>query len=111
MSPGDDPGGRWAARLARARRAERLLIRLGWLVIVVSAVGIVAEVVAIASGYDDLADGVVVLAGLVLGGILTGAVAFGSGVNVGINAERLEREIAREGVAPGGAGPAAGTGR
>ena len=111
MTPGDDPGARWAARLARARRAERLLIRLGWLVIAVSAIGIVAEIVAIASGYDDVADGVVALAGLVLGGILTGAVAFGSGVNVGINAERLEREIAREGVAPGGAGPTAGTGR
>ena len=105
MTPGDDPGARWAARLARARRAERLLIRLGWLVIAVSAIGIVAEIVAIASGYDDVADGVVALAGLVLGGILTGAVAFGSGVNVGINAERLEREIARDGTPSGGADP------
>ncbi|GEM_PF-1008305 len=96
MSPADDADARWAERLVRARRAERLLIRLGWLVIAVSVIGIVAEVVAIASGYDDVADGFVVLAGLVLGGILTGAVAFGSGVNVGINAERLEREIARE---------------
>ena len=105
MSPGDDPAARWAVRLARARRAERLLIRLGWLVIAVSAIGIVAEIVAIASGYDDVADGFVVLAGLVLGGILTGAVAFGSGVNVGINAERLEREIARDGTPSGGADP------
>lgn len=103
MTQADDPAARWAARLARARRAERLLIRLGWLVIAVSVVGIVAEIVAIASGYDDLADGVVVLAGLVLGGILTGAVAFGSGVNVGISAERLEREIAQQQGPPGGA--------
>ena len=105
MSPEDDPGARWAVRLERARRAERLLIRLGWLVIAVSAVALAAEVVAIAYGYDDLADGVVVLSGIVLGGILAGAAAFGSGVNIGINAERLEREIARGGPSPGGADP------
>ena len=102
MSPGGDPDARWAARLERARRAERLLIRLGWLVIAVSAFALAAEIVAIAYGYDDLADGLVVLSGIVLGGILAGAAAFGSGVNIGINAERLEREIARDPRPPGG---------
>ena len=102
MSPGVDPDAGWAVRLERARRAERLLIRLGWLVIAVSAFALAAEIVAIAYGYDDLADGLVVLSGIVLGGILAGAAAFGSGVNIGINAERLEREIARDPRPPGG---------
>lgn len=95
MNRAAGPDGAWAARLARARRAERLLIRLGWLVIAVSAFALVVEVIAIAYGYDDITNGLVVLAGIVLGGILAGAAAFGSGVNIGINAERLEREIAQ----------------
>ncbi len=102
MIEADDPDVAWATRLARARRAERMLIRLGWLVIAVSAFALIVEVLAMAYGYDDLADGLVVLSGIVLGGILAGAAAFGAGVNIGINAERLEREIARGAAGPRG---------
>lgn len=78
-----------ARRIARGEMAERLLIRLGWVVVVAGVVAIGAEVVAIGTGVDDVTDGIVTIGGLVLGVILAGAAAFGSGVNIGINLERL----------------------
>lgn len=92
----ESPSRDWPARLERARGAETLLIRLGWLVIVVSTLAFASEVVAIAVGYDEFAHGIVVLSGIVLGGVLAGAAAFGSGVNIGINAERLQRDLVRD---------------
>jgi hypothetical protein len=82
-----------ASRIARAELAERLLIRLGWAVLVVGVVAVVAEVAAIATGVDDLSDGVVIISGILLGVILAGAAAFGSGVNIGINLERLRNDV------------------
>lgn len=78
-----------ARRIARGEMAERLLIRLGWVVVAAGVVAIGAQVVAIATGLDDVTDGIVTIGGLVLGVILAGAAAFGSGVNIGINLERL----------------------
>lgn len=83
-------------RIARAEFAERLLIRLGWVVVAAGALAIVAEAVGMASGADDVTDGLVTIGGLVLGVILAGAAAFGSGVNIGLNLERLRRDLARD---------------
>ncbi len=91
-APASAPREDTARRIARAELAERILIRLGWVVLVVGVIAVVAEVVAIASGFDDVADGVVTIAGIVLGVILVGAAAFGSGVNIGINLERLRND-------------------
>ncbi len=81
-----------ASRIARAELAERLLIRLGWAVLVIGVVAVVAEMAAIVAGADDLSDGVVTISGILLGVILAGAAAFGSGVNIGINLERLRND-------------------
>lgn len=86
---GDDT----ARRIARGETAERLLIRLGWVVVAAGVVAIAAQVVAIATGADDLVEGIVTIGGLVLGVILAGAAAFGSGVNIGINLERLRTAL------------------
>lgn len=85
-----------ARRIARAELAERLLIRLGWVVVIAGALAIIAEVVGIFTGVDDITDGLVTIGGLVLGVILAGAAAFGSGVNIGLNLERLRRDLARD---------------
>lgn len=85
-----------ARRIARGELAERLLIRLGWVVVAAGALAIVAEVVAMTTGADDITDGIVTIGGLVLGVILAGAAAFGSGVNIGINVERLRRDLAED---------------
>lgn len=82
-----------ARRIARGEMAERLLIRLGWVVVAAGVVAIAAQVVAIATGVDDAAEGIVTIGGLVLGVILAGAAAFGSGVNIGINLERLRTAL------------------
>ena len=82
-----------ARRIARGEMAERLLIRLGWVVVAAGVVAIAAQVVAIATGADDAAEGIVTIEGLVLGVILAGAAAFGSGVNIGINLERLRTAL------------------
>ena len=93
MSPGSsDP----AVRIARAERVERLLLRLGWVVVIAGVVAIAAEVVAMVMGHDDPLDGLVVIGGVVLGLVLAGAVALGAAVNVGLNLERLRRDMARD---------------
>ena len=93
MSPGSsDP----TVRIARAERVERLLLRLGWVVVIAGFVAIAAEVVAMAVGHDDPLDGLVVIGGVVLGLALAGAVALGAAVNVGLNLERLRRDMARD---------------
>jgi hypothetical protein len=85
-----------ARRIARGELAERLLIRLGWVVVAAGALAIVAEGVAMGTGVEEISDGLVVIGGLVLGVILAGAAAFGSGVNIGINLERLRNDLARD---------------
>ena len=93
MSPGSsDP----SVRIARAERVERLLLRLGWVVVIAGFVAIAAEVVAMAVGHDDPLDSLVVIGGVVLGLVLAGAVALGAAVNVGLNLERLRRDMARD---------------
>jgi len=89
-------GGDPAARIARAERVERLLLRLGWVVVIAGVVAIAAEVVAMVVGQDDPLDGLVVIGGVVLGLVLAGAVALGAAVNVGLNLERLRRDMARD---------------
>lgn len=85
-----------ARRIARGELAERLLIRLGWVVVATGALAIVAESVAMGTGVEEISDGLVVIGGLVLGVILAGVVAFGSGVNIGLNLERLSNDLARD---------------
>jgi hypothetical protein len=75
---------------------ERLLLRLGWVVVIAGVVAIAAEVVAMVVGQDDPLDGLVVIGGVVLGLVLAGAVALGAAVNVGLNLERLRRDMARD---------------
>ena len=88
-------------RQGRARPASRRysLLRLGWSVAVLGVVGVVAFSVLWAIGELDIEQGLSLILGTALATILSGAAAYGSGVNVGLGAERLEL------AARGAAGP------
>jgi hypothetical protein len=89
-----------AAQVERARRVGVLLQRLGWLVAVLGAIGIVTYSVLWAAGDIDAEQGVSLILGTSLAVVLSGATSYGAGVNLGLGAERLSL-AARE--APGSA--------
>jgi hypothetical protein len=95
-----------AAKVAHAREVERYLQWLGWSVAVLGVLGLASFSALWVTGQLSLLEGVSFILGTALAAILSGATAYGSGVNVGLGAERLEL-AARAAAAPGpGAGPA-----
>ena len=76
-------------KVAAARGVERSLTFIGWIVLVIGVIGMVATVVMWIAGQIDIDQAVALLLGTILGSILSGAAAYGSGVNVGLGAERL----------------------
>jgi len=97
-------------RIAHAHRVERILQRLGW---VVAAVGLVGAVVFVAfwvAGDLNAEQAVSLLVGTTLATILSGAGAYGSGVNVGLGADRLALAVDAAGRADPGRSDASGDG-
>ena len=76
-------------KVVAARSVERALTFIGWIVLVIGVTGMVATVVLWIVGQVDVDQAVAMLLGTVLGSVLSGAAAYGSGVNVGLGAERL----------------------
>ena len=81
---------RIAAKVEHARLVEQILQWLGWSVAVLGALGVVAFSVLWVVGELNVEQGVSLILGTALATILSGATAYGSGVNVGLGAERLE---------------------
>jgi len=81
---------RIAAKVEHARQVERVLLWLGWSVAVLGVVGVAAFSTLWAAGDLNAEQAVGVILGTALAAILSGASAYGSGVNVGLGAERLE---------------------
>lgn len=79
-----------ASRLDHARRIERLLQRLGWFVVAVGVVGTGVFVGFWIAGELNAEQAVSLLLGTMLATVLSGATAYGSGVNIGLGAARLE---------------------
>ena len=90
---------RIAAKIEHARQAETLLQRLGWSVAVLGIVGVATFSVLWAAGEISAEQGVSLILGTALAVVLSGAAAYGSGVNLGLGAERLEL-AARDAAAP-----------
>jgi len=77
-------------RLDHARRIERVLQQLGWFV---AAIGVVGTGVFIGFWIaDELSaeQAVSLVLGTMLATVLSGASAYGAGVNIGLGAARLE---------------------
>jgi hypothetical protein len=81
---------RIAAKVGHARQVERILLWLGWSVAVMGVIGVVAFSVLWAVGELSAEKALGAILGTALAAILSGAAAYGSGVNVGLGAERLE---------------------
>ena len=93
-----DPQARITAKVEHAREVEGFLLRLGWSVAVLGLIGVV--VYGVLWGLGDLStdQAISLILGTCLATILAGATAYGSGINVGLGAERLE--IAARGTVP-----------
>ena len=81
-----------------------MLQRLGWSVGVLGLAGVAIFAVLWAIGDLDIEQAISLILGTCLATILSGATAYGSGVNVGLGAERLEL-AARSAVPPSAEGP------
>ena len=82
-----------AEKVEHARMVERVLVRLGWLVLVLGLLTVVGTLVELAVGDISVDRALGVILGTALAGILSGVTAYGSGVNVGLSAERLSQAV------------------
>jgi hypothetical protein len=85
-----DPQARITAMVERARKVEGILLRVGWSVAVLGLAGVAVFSVMWATGDLNAEQAVSLILGTCLASILSGATAYGSGVNLGLGAERLE---------------------
>ena len=76
-------------RVAHAHQVEQVLQVLGWFVVVVGLVGAAAFVAFWIAGDLDSEQAVGLILGTTLATVLSGATAYGAGVNVGLGADRL----------------------
>jgi hypothetical protein len=81
---------RYRTKVDHARHVERVLQWLGWSVVVLATTSLVGFVGLWMAGRLSGGQAFGASLGTILGSILSGASAYGSGVNVGLGAERLE---------------------
>lgn len=81
---------RIAAKVEHARAVEGVLQWLGWSVAVLGIAGVVTFAVLWAVGDLSAEQGISLILGTALTAILSGTTAYGSGVNMGLGAERLD---------------------
>ncbi|HRY10816.1 MAG: hypothetical protein H6526_00085 [Actinobacteria bacterium] len=87
--PQDDLHG----RMERAFAAERLLTKLGWLMLALGFIGILvvtAQLVLGSLSWQRAAAGVL---GILAATVLSGATAYGAGTNVGLGAVNLKLRL------------------
>jgi hypothetical protein len=101
-----DDQARLTAKIDHARQVERALLRLGWATVALGIIGAVACLVFWATGDLTTDQAVGILLGVSFAAILSGATAYGSGINVGLGAERLALTAKAAATPPGHAGPA-----
>ncbi len=110
----ESPPGYISAKIEHARRVETALEWLGWLVAILGLIGMAVFSAFWAAGDLTAEQGVGLVLGTTLATVLSGASAYGAGVNVGLGAERLmlAAEAAGTGPSPGSAAaPDRGTGK
>jgi len=89
-----------SAKVEHAHRVETVLQWLGWLVAVVGVAGMAVFTVFWAAGDLNAEQGVSLVLGTTLATVLSGATAYGAGVNVGLGAERLQLAAVAAGISP-----------
>jgi hypothetical protein len=76
-------------RVAHAVATERFMCRLGWLVLALAVTGLVVTVVLWLHEDIGVEQALAAVFGVIITGILSGAAAYSSGVNIGLGASRL----------------------
>jgi hypothetical protein len=99
---------RYRFKIDHARQVERVLQWLGWSVAVLATMSLVGFVGLWMAGRLTGGQAFGASLGTIIGSILSGATAYGSGVNVGLGAERLEVAAFRAGDLPDSPKPSAG---
>jgi len=98
MAPATDV---MADRVAHAHQVERILLLLGWIVAVVGLAGAIVFAAFWVAGDLNAEQAVSLILGTTLATILSGATAYGAGVNIGLGADRLSLALDRD-VPPAG---------
>jgi hypothetical protein len=81
---------RISVKVEHALEVERVLRWLGWSVGALGIIGVVGFIILWVIGELDVDQGISLILGTALATILSGATAYGSGVNVGLGAVRLD---------------------
>ena len=89
-----------SAKVEHARQVETVLQWLGWLVAAVGVAGMAVFTVLWAAGDLNSEQGVSLVLGTTLATVLSGVTAYGTGVNVGLGAERLQLAARGAGISP-----------
>jgi hypothetical protein len=76
-------------RVEHAISTERLLLRLGWLVLALGVTSLVVTGALLVHGDITMEQALAAVFGVIITGILSGAAAYASGINVGLGAARL----------------------
>jgi len=96
-----------STKIVHARQVETVLQWLGWLVAVAGVAGMAVFTVFWAAGDLSNEQGVSLVLGTTLATVLSGATAYGAGVNVGLGAERLHLAARAAGIIPPSQGQSA----
>ena len=89
-----------SAKIEHARQVEKVLRWLGWLVAAVGAAGMAVFTAFWAAGDLNSEQGLSLVLGTTLATVLSGAAAYGAGVNIGLGAERLQLAARAAGISP-----------
>jgi hypothetical protein len=85
-----EPQDRISVKVEHALAVERVLRWTGWSVGALGILGVLVFIILWVVGELDVDQGISLILGTALATILSGATAYGSGVNVGLGAVRLE---------------------
>jgi hypothetical protein len=84
------------ARVQRGLMTERNLLRLAWFVLGLAIIGLIGSVVLFLVGEISFDQALAAIFGVVISSVLSGAAAYGSGINVGLASSRLATSLPRE---------------
>jgi len=101
-----DDQARLTAKIDHARQVERVLWLLGLATVALGIIGAVSCLVFWATGDLSTERAIGILLWVSFAAILSGATAYGSGINVGLGAERLALAADAAALPPRQAGPA-----
>jgi hypothetical protein len=77
------------ARVLHALATERFMLRLGWIVLALAVAGLAVTAGLWLHGDISMEQALAAIFGVIITGILSGAAAYSSGINVGLGASRL----------------------